>query len=242
MKRVKAAAAAVTVAVGYVRVSTQEQADSGLSLAAQRTRIEAQALANGWELAAVFEDAGLSAKTLDRPGLRAALAALTPGRVLLALKLDRLTRSVRDLYELTDRIEQAGAEWACVQERFDTTTASGRLMLNLIVQLSQWEREVIGERTAAALSTKRVRRERLGATPLGFVTVTTDDGGRRVDVDDGGAETVRLARQWRAEGLSLRAVAARLTAQGRPTKRGGRWQAATVARLLETRYLETIAA
>lgn len=228
-------------AVGYIRVSTAEQADSGLSMAAQRARIEAQAIANGWELIALHEDAGLSAKTLSRPGLRAALADLAPGRVLLALKLDRLTRSVRDLYELTDLIETAGAEWACVQEKFDTTTASGRLMLNLIVQLSQWEREVIGERTAAALSTKKVRRERLGTTPLGYETLTAEDGTRRVIRDEAEQETIRLARQLRASGLSLRGVGQALAAQGRRTKRGGQWNPRTVALLMEDRYLEQIA-
>jgi hypothetical protein len=75
----------VTEAIGYIRVSTAEQADSGLSLENQRARIEAQAVANGWRLITVYEDAGVSAKTLDRPGLQAALADLRAGRVLLAL-------------------------------------------------------------------------------------------------------------------------------------------------------------
>lgn len=225
--------------VGYVRVSTLDQADSGLSLEAQKERIRAQCLANGWELLSIYEDAGVSAKTLDRPGLRAAIAALGPGRVLLALKMDRLTRSVGDLNDLVASIQDAGGEWATIQERFDTTTATGRLMLRLIVELSQWEREVIGERTASALQQKRKQKERLGTTPLGYVTRQTDQGAE-VEIDPEGMETVQLARHLRGEGLSLHKIAARFTAEGRRTARGGRWHAQTVALLLDKRYLERI--
>lgn len=228
----------VTEAIGYVRVSTGEQAESGLSLEAQRERITAQAAANGWRLVDVLEDAGVSAKTMDRPGLQAALKALRPGRVLLALKLDRLTRSVRDLYDLTTRISDAGAEWACVQEKFDTTTATGRLILAIMVQLSQWERETTSERTVAALGQKRTRGERLGTTPLGYTTIVEGDT-TRVEVDEEEAETVRLARELRGHGLSFRRIAAMLRDMGRKTKRGGAWEAATVARLVKPRYLES---
>lgn len=227
--------------VGYIRVSTTEQADSGLSLIAQRERIEAQAAANGWKLLAVYEDAGVSAKTLERPGLQSALKKLRPGRVLLAMKLDRLTRSVRDLYELTQTIESSGAEWATIQDKFDTTTPTGRLMLGIIVQLSQWERETIADRTITALAVKKSRRERLGTTPLGFKTVVDADGVTRLEVEPEEAETVRLARELREGGLSLRKVAELLTSSGRKTKRGGKWEAATVAKLVAPRYVENLA-
>ncbi len=92
-------AGARTRVVGYARVSTEDQAREGVSLAAQRAKLEAYATALDLELVAVREDAGVSAKTLDRPGLRAALEDLRAGRAdaLLVPKLDRLTRSVRDL-------------------------------------------------------------------------------------------------------------------------------------------------
>jgi DNA invertase Pin-like site-specific DNA recombinase len=191
-------------------------------------------------LIAVYEDAGVSAKTLDRPGLQAALADLRAGRVLLALKMDRLTRSVRDLYGLIESIDNQGAEWACVAEKFDTTTATGRLMLNMIVQLSQWEREVIGERTADALAAKRRRGERLGTTPLGYKTVE-EDGVKRVVVDDNETATVHLVRKLRADGMSMNKIATELTARGIRSKRGGTWRSATVANILAERYVETLA-
>lgn len=228
-------------AVGYTRVSTAEQADSGLSLAAQRERIEAQCAANGWRLVAVYEDAGVSAKTLERPGLQAALKKLRPGRVLLSTKLDRLTRSVRDIYDLIEIIEANGAEWATIQDRFDTTTPTGRMILAMLVTVSQLERETSAERTKTALAVKKERRERLGTTPLGYRTVKDEDGETRLEVDAEEMETVHLARRLRDEGLSLRSVAKELTARGRKTKRGGTWEASTVQKLVRERYLESVA-
>jgi DNA invertase Pin-like site-specific DNA recombinase len=231
----------ITECVGYVRVSSTEQAESGLSLQAQKEKIAAQATANGWKLVGIYEDAGLSAKTLDRPGLQAAFKKLKPGRVLLVLKLDRLTRSVRDLYELTQVFEKSGGEWASIQEKFDTSSATGRLILAIMVQLSQWERETISERTTTALATKKTRRERLGTTPLGFKTEEQPDGTTLLIQDESEMATVALARELHAHDFSLRKIAAILTANGHKTKRGGKWEAATVARIIAPRYVESIA-
>ena len=121
-------------AVGYVRVSTDEQATEGLSLEAQRDRLAAYCHAQGWRLMAVFEDAGVSASTLERSGLEAALA-LVEGRgadVLLALKLDRLTRSVVGLYELIERCDKAGVRLAAVHDALDTGSANGRMVTSIL--------------------------------------------------------------------------------------------------------------
>jgi DNA invertase Pin-like site-specific DNA recombinase len=106
-------------------------------------------------------------KDLDRPELVRALTALTAGSVLVILKLNRLTRVVSHLAPLLEPIEGAGADTVTVHEHYDASTATGWLMLRLMLELFHWEREVIGERTAAALMEKRKRRERLGTTPLG---------------------------------------------------------------------------
>ena len=157
--------------------------------------------------------------------------------MLVALKLDRLTRTARDLDDLTARVLAAGGEWATVEGNYDTSSAMGRFMLRVVADIAQMEREVIGERTSAALQAKRARRERLGTTPLGYRTE-----GRRVVTDPHEQETVRMARELFDAGRSYRAIAAELTAAGRTTKRGGRWHAETVACLIRTRYLEEIAA
>jgi DNA invertase Pin-like site-specific DNA recombinase len=108
-------------------------------------------------------------------------------------------------------------------------------MQRMILELSQWEREVIGERTSSALQQKKRRKERLGTTPLGFHTVE-----KQVVAVAGEQATVARARELRADGLSMRKIAARLTDEGHKTKRGGRWQAETIAKILKTRYIEKI--
>lgn len=236
----RAAVEQATEAIGYVRVSTNEQADTGLSLEAQRARIEAQAMANGWPLVAVFEDAGASAKTLDRAGLRAAFDALRPGRVLLAVRLDRLTRSVPDLYALDAEVSARGAEWATVAEKIDTSTATGRMMRTLLATIAEWEREIIAERTCTALRQKRARGERLGTTPLGYQTVRDADGAARLVVDEAEQETVALARRLRAEGWTYQRIAEQLTAEQHRTKRGGAWNASRVRKIVLPRLADSL--
>jgi site-specific DNA recombinase len=188
----------------------------------------------------VHEDAGLSAKSLKRPGLTAALADLRPGRILLALKLDRITRRVRDLGDITEAIEKAGADWATVQERFDTTTATGRLMLNIIAELAQWEGEIISERTIAALAVLKERGSRLGAPPFGYRVVNTDGQRELIEIPEE-LETVAMARRLRSEGLAYRQIASRLERAGRKTRHGSTsWPPTTVKRLIQARYVETL--
>jgi len=159
--------------VGYVRVSTEEQAREGLSLEAQAARIRAWAAAQGLALAEIVVEAGASGKTLDRPRLGELLARVRAGAVgaIVVTKLDRLTRRTRDLLELVeDVLRPQGVELVSLSEQLDTRTPGGVLMLTMLGAVAQMERELIGERTRAALAYKRERGERLGTTPLGFQT------------------------------------------------------------------------
>jgi DNA invertase Pin-like site-specific DNA recombinase len=175
-----------TRTVAYLRVSTDKQADRGVSLDAQRAKVAAYAELYDLELVEVVVDASASAKTLDRPGLARALGMLRKGGeadALLVVKLDRLTRSVRDLGELVERHFAPGkAALLSVGEQIDTRSAAGRLVLNVLASVSQWEREAIGERTAAAMQHKAACGEFTG----GEAGMTM---GRRVDL-----AAVRLAR------------------------------------------------
>ena len=150
-----------TRTIAYLRVSTDKQADRGVSLDAQRSKAKAYAELYDLELVEVIVDAGESAKSLDRPGLQRALAMLKKGEAeaLLVVKLDRLTRSVVDLGSLVDRYFAPGkAALLSVGEQIDTRSAAGRLVLNVLASVSQWEREAIGERTATAMQHKAPRR------------------------------------------------------------------------------------
>lgn len=225
-----------TKVVGYVRVSTEHQADGGVSLEAQRAKLEAYALALDLDLVAIVEDAGASAKTLNRPGLRNALAMLDTGEAdaLLVVKLDRLTRSVRDLGELVERYFAARCSLLSVSDSIDTRTAAGRLVLNVLTSVAQWEREATGERTKDALAHLRAEGVRLGGEGLGWRRGdSTDTEGRRIVEDVASeVETARRIFELRNEGKSLRDIAAALTSEGHTTKRGGTWAAETVRKVL----------
>src|SRR3974390_3133426 len=115
------------------------------------------AVVQGAELAEVIIDAGESAKSLNRPGMSRLLSLVEAGAVnkVIIAKLDRLTRSVQDLAEPFARFNRRGVSLVSVAESLDTGTAAGRLVLNIMTAVSQWEREAIGERTATALQHKK---------------------------------------------------------------------------------------
>jgi DNA invertase Pin-like site-specific DNA recombinase len=159
--------------IGYIRVSTEEQASHGQSLDAQRAKLEAYAKLYDLELVGVIVDAGASGKSLDREGLQESLTKLRKGGAagLLIAKLDRLSRSVKDWNTLIDGYfgEKAGKQLFSVADSIDTRTAAGRLVLNVLMSVAQWERETIGERTRDALQHKiRVKGERCGKVRFGF--------------------------------------------------------------------------
>ncbi|HZZ86071.1 MAG TPA: recombinase family protein [Anaeromyxobacteraceae bacterium] len=225
-----------TRVIGYVRVSTDAQAEEGVSLEAQREKLRAYALATDLDLVAIREDAGVSAKTLARPALQAALDDLKAGRAdgLLVAKLDRLTRSVRDLGSLLEGYFASRFSLLSIADAVDTRTAGGRLVLNVLCSVAQWEREAIGERTADALRHLKAKGVRLGGEALGWRrTGEKDAEGHCVVVEDlEERATARRIRDLRARGLSLRAICERLAAEGRRTKRGGGWAPQTVRQVL----------
>jgi site-specific DNA recombinase len=225
-----------TRAVGYIRVSTEGQAEEGVSLAAQRAKLEAFAIAADLELVAIREDAGVSAKTLARPGLQTALADLREGRAeaLLVTKLDRLTRSVGDLGSLLERYFAARFSLLSIADSVDTRTAGGRLVLNVLTSVAQWEREAIGERTRDALRHLKAQGVRIGGEALGWRRgEDVDADGRKVWIaDPAELATGARIRELRAAGASLRAICATLAAEGHRTKRGGRWAPQTVNQVL----------
>lgn len=155
---------AIRRVVGYVRVSTDEQGRSGLGLEAQREAIERSCAGRGWELVGIFEDVGTGATMRHRPALGAATAQLKArtADALVVAKLDRASRSAVDFGHL---LKQAKREdWALVALDFDldTSTPTGKLVAGIMINVAEWERDIIAERTSAALQAKAARGERLG--------------------------------------------------------------------------------
>lgn len=200
--------------VGYVRVSTEEQASSGLGLAAQDAKLRDAASRDGHQLVEVVTDAGEHGTSLQRPGLRAALERIAAGDAdgLIASKLDRVSRSVIDFATLLAWFGEAGASLVILDPAIDTTTPSGRLVANVFASVAEWEADTIAQRTRDALGAKRTAGERVG----------------RASVAEH-PELVERIQALRAEGLTLRAVGDRLNAEGVPTLRGAeRWQVSAV--------------
>lgn len=207
-------------AVIYTRVSTEGQADSGLSLETQLTKCRALAVVHDYDVIDVITDAGFSAATLDRPGYKQ-LDALVRARkinAVLITKLDRLTRSVKDLADVLDLFSKKHIALVSASESLNTETAGGRMVLNVMTSVAQWEREVIGERTRDALSAKRRRRERTSRhAPTGFRL--TDAG--TLEPNDAERQQLALMAECRAAGYGWQSIAAELNRLGHTNQRTG---------------------
>jgi site-specific DNA recombinase len=193
--------------IAYARVSTEDQ-----DLGTQTAKFQAYALAHDVELV-VIESDKLSGKDTSRPGLQRALAMLERGEAdgLLVAKLDRLTRSIGDFDALLDKYFRRRFGLFSIGDSVDTRTASGRLVLNILMSVAEWERETIGERTTDGLAHKRA----------------TGGGTPRIE----GLALERI-RQLDEDGKTLREIAEELTKEGIPTLKGGKWAAETVRRAL----------
>lgn len=202
------------VVVGYIRVSTNEQTDSGLGLAAQRHAIETECSRRGWTLAAIYSDAGISGKSVaNRPGLADALAAVETGRAagIVVAKLDRLSRSLSDFANLMARAQAGKWNLVALDLGVDLSSAAGEFMANVMASAAQWERRIIGQRTRDALAAKRAEGVRLGRPTVLEPEVTA-----------------RIAAAYRA-GAGWSAIARDLNSEAVPTAHGGaRWYPSTV--------------
>jgi len=215
-------------AIGYVRVSTDEQAKEGVSLDNQKARIKSLCNAKDWELMEIYIDEGKSGKDLRREGVQKLIEDTKARKfdVVVIYKVDRISRSQRDLWYLLDDVfEPNGVGFVSVNEPFDTTSAIGKACLGMIGVFAQLERDLISERTKDALQFKKSNGDVLGTPALGF-SATRDE------IDDELA-IVRYVKKLRREGLVLRKIAEILTAEGYQTKRGGKWYAGTVKYLLD---------
>ena len=215
-------------AIGYIRVSTQGQADEGVSLAAQRAKIEAWCSLNDAELVAVFEDAGISGASMNgREGLHAALKATTKGMALVTYSISRLARSTKDLLAIAETLRTRKAALVSVTEQIDTASAMGEFFFTVMGAIATLERKVTGERTKMALAHKRNMGEVYAATPFGFDAID----GRLVEVKKEAMVIADILRM-REAGSSLAEIAESLNARGVEGKRGGRWYASTVRYLI----------
>lgn len=219
-------------AVGYIRVSTEGQAQEGISLDAQRARIEAWCIANGYRLTAVNVDAGLSGGRADnRPALQTALAeACGQKAALVVYSLSRLARSTKDAIAISDRLAKNGADLVSLSEKIDTTSATGKMIFRLLAVLAEFERDQTAERTRCAMGHLRSQGKRIsGRIPFGY---SLAENGTDLVPNPKEQDATVIMRELRAQGCSLRTIAAALTAKGIHTKTRTAWTAEVIRGIL----------
>ncbi len=233
--------------IGYARVSTEDQATNGVSLDAQRERVQAHCVAHDCELAGFEQDEGVSGKVPPRrrEGLGRALKAIDVGDAdgLVFYKLDRLSRSVRDILDVAEEARKRGWHLVSVQESIDTSTATGKMILTVLAALAEMEREQIAERTRMGMEQVACEgRARSGRLPFGYRVegepgrVTAVSGDRRRLIEH--AEEQRVLRRildLHESGQGARRITRQLNDDGEPNPRTGEaWNVSTVAAIIRT--------
>ncbi|MCB0082030.1 MAG: recombinase family protein [Caldilineaceae bacterium] len=224
----------------YIRVSTSKQAEEGFSLDAQRERLDAYCVSQGWTVDAdlVYVDAGESGKTTDRAAFQAMLKAAEAGQVkrIVAIKLDRLARNVRDFLGIVEQLNRLGVDLVLIKESFDTSTPHGKFALTMFAAMAELEAATITERVMTGKAQKASEGGYNGAyCPLGY------DYDGEVFTANMHAETVRYIFEQFNAGKAMSKIAAELNEGGNPTARGGKWYAGTVRYILTNGFYAGLA-
>lgn len=217
-------------AVGYIRVSTDGQVESGLSLEAQRKKIEAYATLKDLELVEIIEDAGISAKNLNRPGMKRLMELARKKEVdaVIIAKLDRMFRNTVDALETSEALNKRGVALHSIEESLDTQSAIGGFFFTMLAALAEMERKLIGERTRTALKQKRARGEKTGGNiPYGY---QLEDG--KLIPEPQEQAIINKMKQWREQGATFQAIADRLNNKGIVTKLGKAWDRAKIYQII----------
>ena len=221
-------------AVIYLRVSTADQAEHGVSLDAQQERLTAYAVANGLEVAGILRESAISGTIplADRPEGEKLTQMVSSGQVrhVIALKLDRLFRSAVDALSTTAEWDKQGIALHLVDmggQSLNTGSAMGRMMLTMMAGFAQFERDLTAERTTSALAHKKANSTAYSPTPYGK--------DRQGDILTDNAQELSIIKQMRSlrdEGFSLRGIAEHLNSNGIASKQGKRWYASSVGYIL----------
>lgn len=217
-------------AIGYIRVSTNGQAD-GVSLEAQAAKIDAWCTFNGYVLDKTFDDV-LSGTKTDRPGLAKALSELKQGDALVVYSLSRLARSTKHTLEIGELLASKGADLVSLSESIDTTSATGKMIFKLLAVLAEFERDLISERTKGALAHLRSQGKRVGSIPYGFKLDPTDS--TRLVINQSEREVIEIVNALRCQFFSYQDIGAELHNRGY-TPRGGRsWHPQTLSNIFKS--------
>lgn len=225
----------------YVRVSTEKQANEGFSLDAQLAELTAYCAAMGWTVADdhVYVDAGVSGKSTDRPAFLAMMDAAKQGRIVrvVATKLDRIARNLKDLLQTVDDLRSVGCALVVKKEQFDTSTAQGVFVLQMLGAVGELERSMIADRMDAGRQQKAATGGYNGSRcPLGYIYANDT-----FVINPGQAATVQGIFESFVSGQGMSAIANSLNDSGTSTATGGRWYAGTVRYILQNGFYAGLA-
>ncbi len=219
-------------AVGYIRVSTQEQAQEGVSLEMQTAKIKAYCALNDITLAGIYGDPGISGKSIKaRPGIQAVLSLVKAKRIsaVVVYKLDRLGRNTIETLDIAGRMDKAEVALHSITEKLDTQSALGRFFFTMTASLAEMERALIAERTTSALALKRSKGEKTGGScPYGYRSV---EGKLIPDTNE--QRLIKRIKSLRAKGHSYQRIADTLSDNGVFTRKGTKFQATQISRILK---------
>ena len=220
--------------VVYTRVSTEDQAREGVSLSSQQERGKALLLSRDIRNPTVIEDAGYSAKNLKRPGVEKLFELMSHGLLagICVWRLDRLTRSLKDLIRLIEEFDRHGVKLVSVTENLDTSTAVGRLFVSIIGSFGQYERESIGERVRTAMAYCKAQGSYTGGPWPPGLRVVASGKKRTLEQDPEVGPIVAQAWNRCIAGATLGELSDWLNAKAISTARGKAWSRTTVFRLL----------
>lgn len=192
-------------AIGYVRVSTEEQAKEGISLENQRAKIQAYCRLHDMALIDIIEDAGKSGKDLNREGVQAIIERIKGRKIdaVIVYKLDRLSRRVLDTLNLIELMKKHTVVFHSITDSIDTKTAMGKFFLNIMASLAQMERDLISERTKDALRHKISRNERAGQIPYGW-SLAEDGKTLLMNIEE--QKTIRFIKELHKKGYNYSAI------------------------------------
>lgn len=218
----------------YIRVSTEEQANEGYSIPAQKRRLKSFCIAQDWDIADFYVDEGISAKNMDRPELKRMINDIEAGKIecVLVYRLDRLTRSVFDLYKLLDIFDRHNCKFKSATEIFDTTTSMGRMFITIVAAMAQWERENLGERVSLGFAEKA----RQGKYPLNFrpFGYNLDLKESKLSIRSDEAKIVRLIYDLYTKGYGANRICQYLNKRNIRTRDGNEWNDSPLMDILKS--------
>lgn len=209
-------------AIGYCRISTEEQVRGGISLDNQQEKIRAYAEIKNFFLIGIAKDPGFSAKDLNRPGIREVLSLAKSKKVnaIIVYKLDRLFRDAADALNIIKLFDQKGISFHSIEETIDTNGPMGKFVFTMLAAMAEWERNIISERTRDAMSYKKAQGFRVGDIPFGWDLIKNN----RLRKNHREQAVISGIKKLRGRGYSLRDISSFLHSEGVTTKKGkARW-------------------